>query len=120
MAPDDPFVAAFADLEGVGDVVLGQRLVEGIGARADQVVVLPDAHPQQLELLVRDGRILEELGIGRIGVVRAGATRPQQLEDNVKAAGVKLDADLMKAIDDAVGSIVERDPAKTESPAERP
>jgi aryl-alcohol dehydrogenase-like predicted oxidoreductase len=49
-----------------------------------------------------------------------GATRPQQLEDNVKAAGVKLDADLMKAIDEAVGSIVERDPAKTESPAERP
>ena len=49
-----------------------------------------------------------------------GATRPQQLEDNVKAAGVKLDADLLKAIDEAVGPIVERDPGKTQSPAERP
>jgi aryl-alcohol dehydrogenase-like predicted oxidoreductase len=49
-----------------------------------------------------------------------GATRPDQLEDNVKAAGVKLDADLMKAIDEALGGIVERDPAKTVSPAARP
>jgi aryl-alcohol dehydrogenase-like predicted oxidoreductase len=49
-----------------------------------------------------------------------GATRPEQLEDNVKAAGVKLDADLLKAIDEAVGEIVERDPGKTQSPTERP
>ncbi len=44
-----------------------------------------------------------------------GATRPEQVEDNVKAAGVKLDADLLKAIDEIVGPIVERDPAKTTS-----
>src|SRR3954467_507651 len=31
-----------------------------------------------------------------------GATRPEQLEDNVKASGVKLGADLMKAIDEAL------------------
>jgi len=49
-----------------------------------------------------------------------GATRPAQLEDNVKAAGVRLDADLLKAIDEIVEPIVERDPAKTESPAHRP
>jgi len=33
---------------------------------------------------------------------------------------VKLDADVLKAIDEAVDPIVERDPAKTESPAQRP
>src|SRR2546423_995377 len=49
-----------------------------------------------------------------------GATRPEQLADNVKAAGVKLDADLLKAIDEALDPIVERDPARTESPADRP
>ena len=49
-----------------------------------------------------------------------GATRPEQLADNVKAAGVKLDADLLKAIDEIVDPIVERDPARTESPAQRP
>ena len=49
-----------------------------------------------------------------------GATKPAQLQDNVKASGVKLESDLLKAIDEAVGSIVERDPAKTQSPTARP
>jgi aryl-alcohol dehydrogenase-like predicted oxidoreductase len=49
-----------------------------------------------------------------------GATRPEQLADNVKASGVTLEADLLKAIDEVLDPIVERDPAKTESPAERP
>jgi aryl-alcohol dehydrogenase-like predicted oxidoreductase len=49
-----------------------------------------------------------------------GATRPEQVHDNAKAAGVKLGADLLKAIDDVVEPIVERDPGKTESPAQRP
>jgi aryl-alcohol dehydrogenase-like predicted oxidoreductase len=49
-----------------------------------------------------------------------GATRPEQLADNVKAVGVKLDADLLKAIDEVVEPVAERDPAKTESPARRP
>ncbi|MCW2642043.1 MAG: aldo/keto reductase [Dactylosporangium sp.] len=49
-----------------------------------------------------------------------GATRPEQLQDNVKAVGVKLDVDVMKAIDTVLDPIVVRDPAKTESPAQRP
>jgi aryl-alcohol dehydrogenase-like predicted oxidoreductase len=49
-----------------------------------------------------------------------GATRPEQLTDNVKASGVRLDGDLLKAIDEVLDPVVERDPARTESPAERP
>ncbi|SCE70284.1 Predicted oxidoreductase [Micromonospora matsumotoense] len=49
-----------------------------------------------------------------------GASRPDQVHDNVKAAGVTLEADLLKAIDDIVAPVTERDPAKTESPAQRP
>ncbi|GAA4581214.1 aldo/keto reductase family protein [Micromonospora coerulea] len=49
-----------------------------------------------------------------------GASRPEQVYDNVKAAGVKLDADLLKAIDEIVEPVTERDAAKTESPAQRP
>jgi aryl-alcohol dehydrogenase-like predicted oxidoreductase len=49
-----------------------------------------------------------------------GASRPEQVHDNVKAAGVKLDADLLKAIDEIVEPVTERNPAKTESPAQRP
>jgi len=49
-----------------------------------------------------------------------GASRPEQLRDNVKASGVKLDADLMKAIDEILDPVIERDPAKTQSPRTRP
>ncbi len=49
-----------------------------------------------------------------------GATRPEQVHDNVKAAGVKLDADTMKRIDEIVDPVTERDAAKTQSPAQRP
>ncbi len=49
-----------------------------------------------------------------------GATRPAQLEDNVKASGVKLDGDLLKAIDEILDPIVERDPTKSVSPSARP
>jgi aryl-alcohol dehydrogenase-like predicted oxidoreductase len=42
-----------------------------------------------------------------------GASRPEQVHDNAKAAGVKLDADVMTRIDEVLGDIVERDPAKT-------
>ncbi len=39
-----------------------------------------------------------------------GATRPEQVAENVKAAGVKLDADVLKKIDDVLDGFVERDP----------
>ncbi|MBU2670691.1 aldo/keto reductase family protein [Actinoplanes bogorensis] len=49
-----------------------------------------------------------------------GASRPEQVRDNAVASGKKLDADLMKAIDAALDPVVERDPAKTQSPPRRP
>ena len=49
-----------------------------------------------------------------------GASRPQQVTDNVKAAGVKLDADALAAIDEALGDIPERDASKNVSPSSRP
>ncbi len=42
-----------------------------------------------------------------------GASRPQQVIDNVAAAGVKLDAELLSTIDDVLSPVIQRDPAKT-------
>ncbi len=42
-----------------------------------------------------------------------GASRPEQVRENVKAAGVSIPEDLLVRIDDALGDVVERDPAKT-------
>jgi aryl-alcohol dehydrogenase-like predicted oxidoreductase len=51
-----------------------------------------------------------------------GASRPEQVVDNVAAAGVRLEADVMKAIDEALGDVVTTDPSHTErqSPPTRP
>ena len=49
-----------------------------------------------------------------------GASRPEQVAENVKAAGVRLDDDALKAIDTALGDIPEKDPAQTKSPEQRP
>jgi voltage-dependent potassium channel beta subunit len=48
-----------------------------------------------------------------------GASRPDQVTENVKAAGVKLDADLLSEIDQVLAGAIERDPAKTQSPKRR-
>ena len=45
-----------------------------------------------------------------------GASRPEQVVDNVKAAGVKIETAVLKQIDDILGDKVERDPDKTQSP----
>jgi voltage-dependent potassium channel beta subunit len=48
-----------------------------------------------------------------------GASRPEQVVDNVGASGVVLEPELLKRIDEILGDRVERDPAKTQSPAKR-
>jgi len=48
-----------------------------------------------------------------------GATKPSQVKENVKAAGVKLSPDQMKAIDNALGSIPNMDPTENKSPKTR-
>jgi aryl-alcohol dehydrogenase-like predicted oxidoreductase len=49
-----------------------------------------------------------------------GASRPEQLEENVKAVDVELEPELVRAMEQVLEPIVKRDPALTESPATRP
>jgi aryl-alcohol dehydrogenase-like predicted oxidoreductase len=49
-----------------------------------------------------------------------GATRPDQVRDNVGASGVRLDAGLMRRIEDILGPEIITDPARTASPPQRP
>ena len=48
-----------------------------------------------------------------------GATRPEQVRENVRAAGVKLGQDIMRRIDDVLGPEIVTDPAMTASPRSR-
>jgi aryl-alcohol dehydrogenase-like predicted oxidoreductase len=82
---------------------------------------------QQLEPLAAEaGLSLAQLAIAwtlqnpNVSSAIIGASRPEQVTENVKAAGVKLDAALLKKIDETLEPVIERDPAKTVSPAQRP
>jgi aryl-alcohol dehydrogenase-like predicted oxidoreductase len=42
-----------------------------------------------------------------------GASRPEQVKENVTASGVSIPAEQLEKIDEALGEVVERDPART-------
>jgi voltage-dependent potassium channel beta subunit len=48
-----------------------------------------------------------------VAAALVGASRPEQVGENVKAAGVEIPAELMSKIDDALGDVVETDAAMT-------
>jgi aryl-alcohol dehydrogenase-like predicted oxidoreductase len=48
-----------------------------------------------------------------------GASRPEQVTENVKAAGVTLEDETLARIDEVLEGAIERDPARTQSPPNR-
>jgi aryl-alcohol dehydrogenase-like predicted oxidoreductase len=57
-----------------------------------------------------------------VAAALVGASRPEQVAENAKAAGVKIPEDAMKAIDAALGDVVTRDASLVErqTPRRRP
>ncbi|MGZ4463896.1 MAG: aldo/keto reductase family protein [Nocardioides sp.] len=81
---------------------------------------------QQLKPIADEaGLSLAELAVAwvlqnsNVSAAIIGASRPEQVTQNVKAAGVTLEPELLRKIDEIVDPVVERDPAKTQSPARR-
>lgn len=48
-----------------------------------------------------------------------GASRPEQIEDNIKAVGVEIPTEVMKKIDEVLAGFVVSDPNETKSPPAR-
>jgi aryl-alcohol dehydrogenase-like predicted oxidoreductase len=57
-----------------------------------------------------------------VAAALVGASRPEQVAENVAAAGVRIPPDAMARIDEVLGAAVERDPGQTaaNAPKERP
>lgn len=49
----------------------------------------------------------------QISAAIIGASKPEQVQENVKASGVRLDTEIMREIDTILDGFIERDPAKT-------
>ncbi|RKS74671.1 aryl-alcohol dehydrogenase-like predicted oxidoreductase [Actinomadura pelletieri DSM 43383] len=143
-------IVPLCESEGVGQIVWspiaqgvltgkyrpGQPLPEGSRATddkggADMISRYMDddllTRVQELKPIADDlGLSMAQLAIAwtlqnpNVSAAIVGASRPEQVADNAKAAGVKLDADVLKRIDDVLGPVVIRDPALTVSPPHRP
>ena len=75
---------------------------------------------QDMDLTLSQLSIAWVLTNPNVAAAIIGASRPEQIDENVKAAGITLPDDVMSAIDYALGDLVETDPALTESPNPRP
>ncbi len=118
-----------------GKYVPGQRPPEGSRAAddkggADMIKRFMDddvlTRVQALKPVADDaGLTMAQLAVAwvlqndNVAAALVGASRPEQVGENVKAAGVRLGPELMARIDDALGDVVERDPARTAANAPR-
>ena len=81
---------------------------------------------ENLEPIARDMNLtMSQLAIAwvlsnpNVSAAIVGASRPEQITENAKAAGLKLPQDVLSAIDTTLGDVVKTDPALTVSPAQR-
>ncbi|WP_027861529.1 aldo/keto reductase family protein [Marmoricola sp. URHB0036] len=68
---------------------------------------------KELDLTMAQLAVAWVLQNDNVAAALVGASRPDQVSENVKAAGVTIPPELMTRIDEALGDVVERDPAKT-------
>jgi aryl-alcohol dehydrogenase-like predicted oxidoreductase len=68
---------------------------------------------EELDLTMAQLAVAWVLQNDNVAAALVGASRPEQVSENVKAAGVKIPDELMQRIDDTLGDVVERDPART-------
>ena len=68
----------------------------------------------ELDLTMAQLAVAWVLQNDNVAAALVGASRPEQVKENVKAAGVKIPDELMKQIDDALGDVVVRDPSLTD------
>ena len=139
----EPQVLPLCRREGIGQLVfqpLAQGVLTGKyrpgeqppqgsraagGGRAPMFIrrVLGDSlleRVQRLRPLAEDaGLSMAQLAIawtlqtGGVSSAIIGASRPEQVSENAAAAGIRLEAGLLARIDDLLGDVVDRDPAKT-------
>jgi aryl-alcohol dehydrogenase-like predicted oxidoreductase len=107
----------------------GSRATDEIGGRFMTRLLKSEVleRVQKLKPIAQDvGLSMAQLAIAwvlqnpNVSSAIVGASRPEQVRENVKAAGVTLDAAVMQRIDGVLGDGIVRDPKLTTSPAKRP
>lgn len=90
--------------------------------REEVLEAVEKLHPiaQDMNLTMSQLAIAWVLSNPNVSAAIVGASRPEQITENAKAAGITLPEDVLSAIDYALGDLVKTDPALTVSPESRP
>ncbi len=145
----EPEVIPLCEKEGIGQVVFspiaqgaltgkyqpgaavpaGSRATDASGSAFIKDYLTDDilARVQQLTPLAEEaGLTLAQMAVAwtlqnpNISAAIVGATRPEQVRENVRASGVRLDPEVMRRIDSILGPSIVTDPRQTASPPARP
>jgi aryl-alcohol dehydrogenase-like predicted oxidoreductase len=115
--PGEPLPAGTrATDEKGGATFIGRLLRDDVLRRVQDLRPVAD----DLGLTMAQLAIAWVLQNDNVAAALIGASRPEQVHENVKAGGVRLDADVLTRIDEILGDVVVRVPAKTVSPPTRP
>jgi aryl-alcohol dehydrogenase-like predicted oxidoreductase len=99
-----------------GSECIAQYLTDDILGRVQQLRPVADEAGLTLAQLA----VAWTLQNPNVASAIVGASRPEQIRENVRAAGVTLDKELLRRIDEILSGQTVTDPAKTASPAVRP
>lgn len=114
--PGQPPPAGSRATDAAGGPFIARFMTDDVLARVQQLRPIA----KEAGLTMAQLAVVWVLQNANVSAAIVGASRPEQVRENVKASGVVLDAAIMKRIDEVVGPVVERDPRKTVSPAKRP
>ncbi|MBT2209634.1 aldo/keto reductase family protein [Actinomadura sp. NEAU-AAG7] len=115
--PGQPLPAGSRATDDKGGAnMISRFLDDGLLTRVQNLRPIAD----ELGLSMAQLAIAWTLQNANVSAAIVGASRPEQVSDNVKAAGVKLEADVLRRIDDVLGDAVFRDASHTVSPPTRP
>jgi len=102
--------------DSTGSRFIAEYLSDDILGRIQQLRPVAEAAGMTLSQLA----VAWTLQNRNVSAAIVGASRPEQVRENVRASGVRLDPALLVRIDDILGPVIVRDPAQTASPATRP
>jgi len=103
------------DQEGGGAGFIERWLRDDVLERVQELRPLADEAGLSMASLALAWVLQEE----NVASAIIGASRPEQVQDNVKAVGVRLDPELKRRMDEILAPVVVTDPALTESPNPR-
>ncbi len=96
------------DEKGGADMI-SRFMTDDVLGRVQEIKPIAD----ELDLTMAQLAVAWVLQNDNVASAIIGASRPEQVVENVAAAGVEIPVEAMKRIDEALGDIVERDPGRT-------